>query len=467
MEKIRLGFCPTRRDCFSREEAGRYRVLVQESLARHEVELVDLAGINEEELLRAPADLTPVIDRFRAAKIDAIFFPHCNFGSEGLVAQVARELRVPVLIWGPRDDRPDAEGIRSRDSQCGLFATGKVLRRHCVPFTYLTNSRVDSAEFHQGFDRFLAVARVVKAFRHLNILQIDARPEPFMSVICNENELMERFDVHLFPVAVSDIAREMQRVIAENGEDFRQTVERIAALDATGGRENLEKTAALKVAMKNYAAVYGCRAVAIQCWSALQADTGIMPCLANALLTEEGIPVACETDIHGAVTAVMLQAASASVPFFSDITVRHPDKDNAELLWHCGNFPPNLAKDPRTVRFTGNPYNADHNFGIIQNELRDGDLTVLRFDGDHGEYSLLIGEVHTTDGPMNKGSYVWIETENWARWEHRLVEGPYIHHVAGAFGHYGEILAEACKYIPGLTPDPVEPGLQELTERWW
>ena len=228
-------------------------------------------------------------------------------------------------------------------------------------------------------------------------------------------------------------------------------------------------TASLKTAMKRFAQSYQCQAVAIQCWNALQVETGIMPCLANALLTEEGIPVACETDIHGAVTAVMVQAAAGenSIPFFADVTVRHPDNDNAELLWHCGNFPPSLAKDRDAVSFCGNVYMEEQNFGIVQNELKDGAITVARFDGDHGNYSLLLGEVHTTKGPFNKGSYVWIETKNWAKWEHRLVEGPYIHHVSGVYGNYADILAEACKYIPHLAPDPVEPAAEELQERWW
>lgn len=198
-------------------------------------------------------------------------------------------------------------------------------------------------------------------------------------------------------------------------------------------------------------------------------EIGIMPCLANALLTEAGLPVACETDIHGAISAVMLRAAMGvgAVPFFADITVRHPTNDNAELLWHCGNFPPCLAKNQEKVSFASNPYMADQNFGIVQNELKDGELTIVRFDGDHGNYSLLLGEAVTTDGPMNKGSYVWIQTGNWPMWEHRLVEGPYIHHVSGGYGRCADILMEACKYIPGLTADPVEPTWEELVTRWW
>jgi len=469
MTKLKIGFCPTRRDCFSREEAWKFRDLVRQSIAGYDIELVDMKGINEEELLCRQTDLEPVIDRLTAQKVDALFFPHCNFGSESLVSQVARALKVPVLLWGPRDDAPGADGIRSRDSQCGLFATGKVLRRHCVPFTYLTNTAIDSPEFHRGFGKFLRVVRVVKAMRNLKILQISTRPEVFASVICNENELLERFNVHLYPIALTDVVKEMERIQAESGREYMETIAYIQSIDPRASKTGVATAAALKLAMKHFAQIYNCSAVAVQCWSALQVETGIMPCLANALLTEEGLPVACETDIHGAITAVMMRAAAGeeNVPFFADITVRHPTNDNAELLWHCGNFPPCLAKNRCNVSFDGNPYMDDKNFGIIQNELKDGKLTIARFDGDGGKYTLLLGEAVTTDGPMNKGSYVWIQTGHWPKWEHKLVEGPYIHHVSGAYGRHADILMEACKYIPGLEPDPVEPTAEELQARWW
>jgi L-fucose isomerase-like protein len=96
--------------------------------------IVDLESINSEGLLYAEEDLDSIITRLKQEKVDALFFPHCNFGTEDLVAKVAREMNFPVLIWGPRDDAPLENGIRTRDSQCGLFATGKVLRRFKVPF---------------------------------------------------------------------------------------------------------------------------------------------------------------------------------------------------------------------------------------------------------------------------------------------------------------------------------------------
>ena len=40
-----------------------------------------------------------------------ILLPHCNFGSENRVAQVAKALNVPVLLCGPRDDAPDEQAF--------------------------------------------------------------------------------------------------------------------------------------------------------------------------------------------------------------------------------------------------------------------------------------------------------------------------------------------------------------------
>ena len=466
--KLKLGYCPTRRDVFSKTAAQEFNKIIKEKISAYEIELVDIDGINEENLLFADCDIQTVIDRFVAAKVDALFFPHCNFGSESRVAQVARALKVPVLLWGPRDDAPNEKGVRSRDSQCGMFATGKVLRRHNVPFTYLTNSKADSRDFLEGFERFLRVANVVKSVKNLNILQISTRPEPFSSVICNEGELLEKFNIHVYPITLSDISRKMREIEAENSKEFIETVEFIKSIEAPTVQSKAPKTAALKIAMKRFAAAFNCKAVAIQCWTALQDNEGIMACLANSLLTDDGIPTVCETDIHGAISAIMLKAATLDkeTPFFADITVRHPNNDNAELLWHCGNFPYSLAKDKATAKVGHSVYH-DNNYGICEWELKEGELTIIRFDGDRGEYSLFIGEAKTTLGPKNVGSYVWIETENWPEWEHKIVEGPYIHHVSGIYGSYGEILMEACKYIEYLNADCIHSQESKLKSRWY
>ena len=114
-----------------------------------------------------------------------------------------------------------------------------------------------------------------------------------------------------------------------------------------------------------------------------------MPCAANALLNEEGIPVVCETDIHGAITALMVEAAGMGETrsFFADWTIRHPDIKNGELLQHCGPWPISVAGETPKITY---PLAFDHP-GAITAEAKHGDITLARFDGDNGEYSLLLG----------------------------------------------------------------------------
>lgn len=218
--------------------------------------------------------------------------------------------------------------------------------------------------------------------------------------------------------------------------------------------EELENVAALKVAMKRLVNKYGCQAAAIQCWNQLQSEIGIMPCAANALMNEEGIPVVCETDIHGAVTALITEAAGLGEKrsFFADWTIRHPDVANGELLQHCGPWPISVAKETPKITY---PLAFDHP-GSITAEAQHGKVTLVRFDGDHGEYSLLLGNARGIDGPKGMGTYLWVEVDNIKRLEAKIVEGPYIHHCVGIHENVVPVLYEACKYM-GITPDLYDP----------
>ena len=470
MRKLKLAYAPTRRFVFSKEDALKYKELIRKKIASFDLdlEIIDLEGINEEGLLHERHEEAEIIKRFKDAEVDALFVPHCNFGTEDIVARVAKAVGKPVLLWGPRDEAPLEDGMRLRDTQCGLFATGKVLRRFNVKFTYITNCRVDDPVFERGFKNFIAAANVVKQFNNLRILQISTRPSDFWSVICNEGELLEMFGIQVHPISLEELKLEVVHVEKTGGETLEVEVanikekldwERITEADIT-------KIAALKIAMQNLVTQTGSTAVAIQCWSALQSITGIMPCFVNALLTDDQIPVTCETDIHGAITSIMVQAATMNKKptFFADITVRHPENPNGELLFHCGNFPLslNVEKKPKLNRHF---LFDDHAPGTLEGEIQGGSMTIARFDGDHGEYSIFLGKAKGIEGPFTRGSYVWVEVNDWPLWEEKLVKGPYIHHSVGIHEDVIPALYEACAYIPGLIPDPVDPTATEI-EAW-
>lgn len=459
MDKIKIGLAPTRRSIFSAPDAIKYGNLTRDRLNELEIEFVDINDINEEGLLYNEEDRKMIAEKFKKEKIDGLFFPHCNFGTEYEVARLAKELDVPVLLWGPRDERPDENGVRLRDSQCGLFATGKVLRRFKVPFTYMTNCRLQDPEFERGIKDFQAVCNVVKAFRNTRILQISTRPFDFWSTMCNEGELLEKYNIQLSPIPMPELMDEV-KVAKKNVTEVTKVITYIKEnMNVEIDDKALENVAAMKIAMQGLAKKYGCNAIAIQCWNCLQSELGIMPCAANSLLNDLGIPVACETDIHGAITSVLVEAAGMGQTrsFFADWTVRHPDNENGELLQHCGPWPISIAKEKPTL---GYPLAFNHP-GAVEAEAKHGDLTLCRFDGDNGEYSLLLGNAKAIDGPYTKGTYLWIEVENLKRLEDKLVCGPYIHHCVGIHKDIVPVLYEACKYI-NVAPDFYDPIEEEV-----
>lgn len=461
---VKLGFLPTRRNTFNKDEAGRIKKIIESKIKSCGYEYINLDWLNEEGLIYSGSDAEKVAKKFIHEEVDAIFAPHCNFGTEDAVAKVAQKVGKPLLIWGPQDERPSIDGYRSRDTQCGMFATTKVLNRFGVPFTYITNSHMNAEVFERGFKNFIRAASVVKSFRTLRIGQISTRPGAFWSVICNEGELLERFGIEIVPITLIDIIKDMESLIKGNDDQLNQIIEamkeKVEFIHTND--EDITKLAALKLAIRNWADAEGLSAIAMQCWSALQKGIGIAPCFINGELTGEGLPVVCETDIHGAITSVMVQAAALGERpiFFADLTIRHPENKNAELLWHCGIFPHVLHKE--------GSYNAVTNHfemdcpAVGDFEIKGGDITISRFDGINGEYYLLMGHGKGVEGPKNKGTYLWVEFNDWPLWEEKFMYGPYIHHCTGVHGKYAPALFEACRYIPGLKPDPVDPTEAEI-----
>jgi L-fucose isomerase-like protein len=465
MKQIKLGLAPTRRFCFSVEDSLKYKKLIEEKLKEWKVDFVNIDSINEEGLLVNREDAIKAIELFKKEEIDAIFAPHVNFGTEEVVAQVAKAIGKPFLLWGPRDEAPLSNGQHLRDTQCGLFATSNVLKKYGVPFTYIVNSRVDSVTFERGFKTFISAARTVKNFMGARIGQICPRPSNFYTVIINEQELLSRWGIEMVPITALKVKTSVENMIRSDKrvkDEAASIKSRIALRNIKD--EALMQIAALKLFMLDWAKNEDLSAIAIKCHEDLPDAMGFYSCFANGELTSLGIPVACETDIHGAISSILLQSASTCTTptFFADLTNRHPDNNNAELLWHCGNFPYCLAKDCDQA-FIGGHCNIEPGLpGTGNFEIKPGKITVARFDGMNGEYSLLMGQGKSVEGPYNLGTYTWFEVPNWPLWEEKIIYGPYVHHVAGIHDSSAYALYEATRYIPGLKPDPTQPTEAEI-----
>ncbi len=469
--RILLGLAPTRRDdlTFPVETALENKKMLFAHLDKLGIEYVHLDDVCPDGMLVTLEDVAAAEKKFRQEGVHAVFTAFTNFGCEGAVSMLARAMNLPLLLWGPRE----YEGF-GYEGKCtiGLYAAGKdLLRMGCV-FSYIPNCYLEDELFERGLRTFLAAANVLKEFRRARILQVGPRPESFWSVIFNEGELLERFKIPVYPLSLQELFDEMQRVLENHRGDVDAIVESLRQRTScfVADEEVVVKSAAMKIALEGFARQTQSTGIAIQCWYAMQKAVGIWPCTAGSLLTEMGIPVACETDVLGALSCVMAQAATMGRchPFFVDWGWRHPDNPKALSLVHCGITPiANFAEMPCIAKRRP-PWNQAWGGGV-SGLVKPGDnMSYLRMDSLNGEYSVLLGGAKSVDGPViSPASYLWIEVPNLLELDYKLTVGPYIHHCVFVHEDILPVMSEALRYMAGIKPDFVFEEERKRAQRFF
>jgi L-fucose isomerase-like protein len=459
-KKIRLGVLPIKRSFLSLKVANEEKVKMYDAIKRIKpeiTEIIDIDDVCDSGILYREEEVDRVVKKFREHEVDAIFLCHCDFGEESVALHVIKKFQVPVLLWGNRDKYTNTFTTRGRDTQCGMFACSKVLLRNNIKFSYIYNVDVFSDEFSIGYENFLRTVNVIKTVKSIKIAQIGNRPQPFISVVANEGELMEKFGIETVPISVTEIIRKTKELIEDNDKLLQEWTDKaLLKFDCTSENpEKIRMIQALAITIKAMMEEKGCTAGALECWSLFPKEIGIAPCMVISALGDMGIPLSCEMDLNGALTMAVAKAVALNeeAVFLADLTIRHPQNDNAELLWHCGPFPSvlcNKAQKPKIVNAQGSW------------ELQKGNITILRCDEISGKYQMIAAEGNAVDGPETTGTYVWLEVDNWKRLEEKFIFGPYIHHVAGVYGNYTRALKEVSKYL-NIQWDSKLEGLESLS----
>lgn len=457
-----VGLCPIGKFVFSNEEAVRYKQLLQARFKDWQIDYVDLEGVLEDGLVKDQSHVDKAVDHFKRADIDCLFLPHCNFGTEGAVGMIAKKLGVPTLLWGPRDEAPLPDGRRLRDTLCGLFASSKVLHKLGVPFTYIENCRLEDEAFSKGVDAFLRAVNVARLLQQgIRIGLIGQRIDFFWTTIINESELLERFRVEVLPLDMVEFIEAVRNRVEKTADAYAQEVQKIRRAYKVEGFDSdtpLMNVLGVRDQMLALADRHGLDGLAFQGFMSIIKATGSYCSYAESIVSEK-LPVAAESDLHGVISALMLQRVlfNTEAAYLAEFTIRHPQDENGILLWHEG-APLSLCHPTDRPMIGYHWILPGSSSGMLHFRLKDGLITVARFDGDHGDYRLAVGEGVSMEGPRTLNNYLWMKVDDWAAWERKLIEGPFIHHVAMAYGHHAEALVGACKYIPGLSATRLDTG---------
>ena len=461
--KVKIGLVPERRYLPGPKRTGIFNPdyavankdravkYIKEHFADTQTEFTDLEWLNDEGLLYLNEDVDKVADYLRAEKVDAIFIMNCNFGNEEAAGRIAKEMGLPILLWGPRDTIIEADGTRYTDSQCGLFAISNQLRRANLPFSYIENCLETEDAFAEGLKKFISVVCMIKNFKRLEVVQVGVRLKPFKSVMSNEIELAEKFGINVTPVNLVEAMQKLNFIYDNRMDEIKAIADDVRANWQVGDmdEELLLRSCAFVLFYKEIFEEENASVISTECWTAMRPGFGANPCLAMSVLADMGYLVACESDIHGAITTALLSCAvrGKTPPFFGEFTCRHPSNDGAELLWHCGPFARSLKAEDEVAGFD--------TIGRPSFRLANGHYTIGRFQNDGDKYRFFSKEFDTTEGPATIGTYLWADFGDMAKVERKLIEGPYIHHMTEVKGGFEDVIREFCKYVPNLEFDTI------------
>jgi L-fucose isomerase-like protein len=207
-----------------------------------------------------------------------------------------------------------------------------------------------------------------------------------------------------------------------------------------------------------------------KCWPAFQPHFGFVPCYVNSRLAARGIPVACETDLYGALSEYILTAVTETPPTILDINNTVPRRmyeahkkaldgythNDLFMGFHCGNTPACHLKAPAMghqlimKRLLEPDDEPDITRGTLDGQFKPGAVTIFRLqstaDGILKSY-IAQGEVKDID-PESFGGIGVIAIPEMARfYRHVLIEDNYPHHTAMTFSHAGKALFGVMKML--------------------
>ena len=465
---VKPGIVAVSRDCFPMSLSESRRRNVTAELKKKNIDVFECGTVVENE-----NDALKALDELNAAGVNALAIYLGNFGPEGPETMLAQKFDGPVMFVGAAEES-GKDLINGRgDAYCGMLNASYNIG--------LRNLSVHIPEYPVGppaeaaamICEFLDVARIINGLSKLKIFAFGPRPYDFLA--CNAPikplfdlgiEIQENSELDLYAAykarggdpRIPSVVKEMEEDLGA-GKNDPTFLARLAQYEIT----------LLDWAEKNLGA---CKyfAFANKCWPAFQTEFGFVPCYVNARLAGRGIPVACETDIYGALSEYMLTLATCLPPTLLDINNTVPldmYEENKTAVagyplsdlfmgFHCGNTPichiaSGQLKYQLIMKRALEPLvEPDITRGTFEGRIKSGDITLFRLQSTADcrlRSYIAQGEVLDVD-PASFGGIGVIAVREMARfYRHVLIEKRYPHHAGVGFSHAGKTLFSALQML--------------------
>lgn len=196
-------------------------------------------------------------------------------------------------------------------------------------------------------------ASVVARLAGSRIGRIGVHPDGFDTCAYDRERLAALAGVEVDEIALPALFEQARAT----GSDEIDRLRKETALQMDGlndvDRVQLDRSLALKLALDQMRAEKRLDAFAIRCWPETFTEYGGAACGPVSMMGEARVPCACEADVYGALTQMMLQLAADAPVFLTDI-VDADEADDSIVLWHCGQAPVSMRAQKPVAQIHSN-----------------------------------------------------------------------------------------------------------------
>ncbi len=374
-----------------------------------------------------------------------------NFGDETGAIAALKDCGVPILIQAYPDELNKMAPEFRRDAFCGKFSVMDVFYQYGLTFTALKPHTTHplSKTFAGNIDHFDRLCRVYNGMKDMVVGAIGARTTAFKTVRFDELAL-QRYGITTETLDLTDIFARL-KALKSTGKKFNA---KAALLKKTASWKNVPEKAfdtltKLGIVLDTLIKEYNMDAIALRCWSELQQQLGVSPCVLLGLLNDQGIPAACELDVGNAVTMRALALASGKAPMCLDWNNNYGDAENKCILFHCGPVPPSLMKGKGKITdhaILATVFGEGCGFGCNTGRIAPTPFTFGSMMTQDGELCFYLGQGRFTKDPIPADFFGCAGVAEIPDLQSKLQTIGYMghrHHVSATAGHVLEPVLEA------------------------
>jgi L-fucose isomerase-like protein len=273
-------------------------------------------------------------------------------------------------------------------------------------------------------------------------VDIRSRREAFQTVRFSE-KILQANGITVVPVDLSWIFANTGKI----GQEDPALLQKVNQLHSYGTiperipAEHVMRSARLSLAIESWLEENDCDASAVQCWNSVQLNYGCATCVTMSMLSNSLKPSACEVDITGALSMLVLSLAGETPAALLDWNNNFGDDPDMCVNTHCSNFPKDFVADEIEISeldLLWEDLGRDKSFGAVKGRVKAGPATFIRVSTDDtmGDIKGYVGEGMFTDDAFGMdGGIAVVRVAGLRGLLRHITQNGFEHHVAMTRGH--------------------------------